>query len=241
MQWRMDWDTPRHPARALRRAAALLPREDEAFPSSPAAAPARWPLPPVPRVPRGRSPGCGLGALQHCGADPARVHMSRIHMHVSRGKQLPSGSGERTAGLAPGPVSLPVPSPSRAFLPFLPDASRCRWLLQGAERGPLLGLSPGKKSFLRPRCCSLGLERDRSGFPLKVARQSSGVWKSREDAFGTLGLNSQEFLPRYLPRPREGTWQGPRQGKPRNSPFISSEPGNAAHTCGLNARPLLQK
>lgn len=195
-------------------------KDPSSLPSSPPLLPSVWPrTSPCKPCLRGEARDPDLRALWHGGAVSARVRMSCIHMHVSRGQQLPSGSGVRAAGLAPSPLF-----PSRASplsLPSsLPEAARCRWRLQGAEREPPPdAFLRAKKKFPPPAVMLVEAGERLQRIPLRSISTRQLCWKRGEDAFGILGLRRQEFLPWCLLRPREGTWQGPRQGIPRNRRF----------------------
>lgn len=191
------------------------------LPRSRSCPPAGHGLPLVTRVPRGEAWAAGLGALWHGGAGscprPYVPHLyARLRRAAAAGRERGTGGG---AGPRP-PFPFPcVPSlpPTLHPSPRPPDADgRCRARSRGPA--PAWCVSAGKKKFPPPPAVLVEAGEGPQRVPLaKVARQRSGVGKAGRDAFGTRGLQSREFLPLCLPRPREGTWQGPRQGRPRNS------------------------
>lgn len=197
----------------------VIPRgESRSFPPPQPLLPAGRPRasPCNPRPP-GRSLGCRARGpvARRCGILPASICPASICTSPA-GCSCRPGAGYGRWGWPPAPFSLSVRSLPPSILPRGPPmptavagrgAGTCAWCV-----------SAGKKKFPPPAVVLVEAGEGPQRVPVaKVARQRSGVGKTGRDAFGTLGLQSQEFLPRCLLRPREGPWQGPRQGRPRNS------------------------
>lgn len=132
-------------AHAPSRAIPSLPRNNEGFSFSPS-------LRPLPPAGRGL-PLQPASPLWHGRADPARVHMSRIHMHVSRRQQLPAGSGVRGAGWGWPPATFLLPvSPLPPSLHPCPHSRGARGYCRVRSGSCAWGASTGqKKFFLCPR------------------------------------------------------------------------------------------
>lgn len=203
-----------------------------------------------PRSP-GRSPGCRPRGpvARRCGSCP-RPCVPHPHaclpQAAAAGRERGTGGGAGPRPPFPFPCvsSRPPPIPPRS--PPVPTAvagrgaRTCAWCV-----------SAGKKSFLRPRRCSLGLERGRSGFPLRSSSAKQRRWKSREDAFGTLfsplswDCTARDFSRGVSCAPEKAHGRDRGRVNPETAAFISPEPGNPAHARGrergLNPRALLQK
>lgn len=134
-----------HSAHAPSRAIPSLPRNNEGFSFSPS-------LLPLPPAGRGL-PLQPASPLWHGRADPARVHMSRFHMHVSRRQQLPAGSGVRGAGWGWPPATFLLPvSPLPPSLHPCPHSRGARGYCRVRSGSCAWGASTGqKKFFLCPR------------------------------------------------------------------------------------------
>lgn len=205
-------------AHALSRAIPSLPRSNEGFSFSPS-------LRPFPLAGRGL-PLQPASLLWHVRADPARVHMSRIHMHVSRRKQLPAGSGVQARG-GPRPLCgfpyLPCLPPSiPARVPAVPAA------IVGCGAGPAPGaLLRGRKSFSSAHGdAHWGWGLTAEGSLCEVPRQSRGIVKAGRMLWAPWDCTAENFSRGIFCIPEKPHSRDRDTVNPGTAASISPEPEN---------------